>query len=910
MASGYDGSIRINTKIDDNSFNNKVKGMVNNTKSLSGGMKNVGTSMNGLVGVAKKLGGVLAGVFAIKKIFEFGKQAVNTASDIMEVQNVVDTAFGDMAYKMEEFAKTAIETYGISKLTAKQTGSTYMAMARGMGLAADTASDMAIALTGLSADMASFYNVKQSVADTALKSIFTGETETLKQFGVVMTEANLNAYALSKGMNKTMQQMSQSEKVAIRYQYVMEQLGMVQGDFLKTQDSWANQTRILSERWKELLGILGTGLITVLTPVVKFLNTLVQSLISVSTEVGNLLSKTFGIEVQTTASTGTTAIDTSSYDDATAAIDGATEAQEGLTDATNKTNKAAKDAVAPFDKINVLQQDTTDSATTKLGDTEATTKATEEGTKANSKLSEAMSAVIKKAKELKDIFTAGFFDGLGDYEPRLSKLIGSFDSIKESLRNIFTDGEVLRAFDELLNTLAYSFGQIVGSFASIGLSIATNIVSGIAQYLASSEDVIKQYLINMFNITGEIASLLGEMTSTIAYIFEAFASEEGISVTENLIGIFASAFMGITELALKLVRDLLNIIIQPFVENKEMLREVLTDFFGVIGEILGTIRDAFDSTFAKISEIYDKHLKPFFDSIADGLSKLMSLFLEVWQQYIQPILDNIASKFDDTFKNHIQPLIDTFLELLGTVIDILKLFWEKALIPFFEYIVNTVIPTLAPIFDWVVDAFFEVVNFISDALKGILKIIKGLLEFVVGVFAGEWEMAWNGICDIFIGVGDIIIAVINGILGAVELLVNGIIAGINAMINALNSINIDIPSWVPLIGGNTFGLNIPNLPKVSIPRIPALAEGAVIQPNQEFLAILGDQTSGVNIETPLSTMVDAFKTALNGMNVGGNNGPTTVVLELDGKVAARGLIPYTNAETSRVGVKLVTGGAI
>ena len=125
------------------------------------------------------------------------------------------------------------------------------------------------------------------------------------------------------------------------------------------------------------------------------------------------------------------------------------------------------------------------------------------------------------------------------------------------------------------------------------------------------------------------------------------------------------------------------------------------------------------------------------------------------------------------------------------------------------------------------------------------------------------------------------------------------------MINALNSINFDVPSWVPLLGGKSFGLNISNVEKVSIPR---LAEGAVIQPNQEFLAVLGDQKSGVNIETPLSTMVDAFKTALSTMNVSGSQA-STVILELDGKTLARAQLPYTNAETSRLGVKLVTGGA-
>ena len=109
----------------------------------------------------------MAGAFAVSKLIDFGKQAVETASDLQEVQNVVDTAFGESKQKMEDFADTAVQTYGISKLTAKQTGSTFMAMASGMGLAQDSASDMAIALTGLSADMSSFYNCLLYTSDAA-----------------------------------------------------------------------------------------------------------------------------------------------------------------------------------------------------------------------------------------------------------------------------------------------------------------------------------------------------------------------------------------------------------------------------------------------------------------------------------------------------------------------------------------------------------------------------------------------------------------------------------------------------------------------------------------------------------------------------------------------------------------------
>ncbi len=141
---GYDGSIRIDTRVDSRGFNNGIRNM-------SAGLAGLGRAIKG-VGVALEI------AFTVKKLIDFGREAVSLASDLEEVQNVVDVSFGDMAYKMKEFADTAIETFGMSRLEAKETGSTFMVMARGMGMASDKASDMSLNLTALSADMASFYN--------------------------------------------------------------------------------------------------------------------------------------------------------------------------------------------------------------------------------------------------------------------------------------------------------------------------------------------------------------------------------------------------------------------------------------------------------------------------------------------------------------------------------------------------------------------------------------------------------------------------------------------------------------------------------------------------------------------------------------------------------------------------------
>ena len=229
-------------------------------------------SLTGIESRLKSIAKLVAAAFSIKALVDFGKQAIGYASDLEEVQNVVDTAFGDLSYMVEEFADTAIEKLGISRLAAKEMASTYMAMGKGIGVADKASADMAIGATERAADIMSFYNKTAEEANTMMKSIWTGETESFKAIGVVMTETNLQNFAYTQGINKKLSAMTQAEKVQLRYNYVMQQTNLAAGDFAKTSGSWANQTRMLSEKFKELLGILGGGLIQVLTPAVQFLN--------------------------------------------------------------------------------------------------------------------------------------------------------------------------------------------------------------------------------------------------------------------------------------------------------------------------------------------------------------------------------------------------------------------------------------------------------------------------------------------------------------------------------------------------------------------------------------------------------------------------------------------------------------
>ena len=231
--------------------------------------KKVGDAFGNLV---KKIGGGLAAAFAVDKIVDFGKAALELGSDLEEVQNVVDVTFTTMSDKVNAFARDAASMAGLSETMAKQFAGTFGAMADSFGFAEREAYEMSTTLTKLAGDVASFYNLDQQEAFNKLKAIFTGETEALKELGVVMTRTALDAYAMEEGFGKVTSQMTEQEKVALRYQFVLGQLESASGDFMRTQDSWANQTRILTLQWESFQATVGEGLIYAFSPAIQYIN--------------------------------------------------------------------------------------------------------------------------------------------------------------------------------------------------------------------------------------------------------------------------------------------------------------------------------------------------------------------------------------------------------------------------------------------------------------------------------------------------------------------------------------------------------------------------------------------------------------------------------------------------------------
>lgn len=241
---------------------------VNGASSYTNSMNSVTNSTNGFNNSVGSLISTLAKLVSAGAILKFSKQCIEAASDLQEVANVVDVTFGKRANVINDWAKNQAASFGLSEKAAKEYAGTYGTMAQQFGRTGDEAVQMSIALTKLTGDVGSFYNMTDEAAATKLKGIFTGETEGLKSLGVVMTETNLNTYALNRGLAVQYKDMDENSKVALRYAYVMDKLGHAQGDFARTSDGWANSVRTFKleienmkvEIGNELIPVAGYGL--------------------------------------------------------------------------------------------------------------------------------------------------------------------------------------------------------------------------------------------------------------------------------------------------------------------------------------------------------------------------------------------------------------------------------------------------------------------------------------------------------------------------------------------------------------------------------------------------------------------------------------------------------------------------
>lgn len=659
--------------------------IVINGKNYKGQIKKLGDSGSNMLESSfnssfKRIGKMAVAAFSVKAITDFMGSCLKLGSDLTEVQNVVDTAFPSMSNQADAFAKSAMESFGLSETMAKKFMGTFGAMSNSFGFTEKEALEMSETLTGLAGDVASFYNLGPTEAYTKIKSVFTGETETLKDLGVVMTQAALDQYALANGYGKTTAKMSEQEKVALRYAFVQDQLSMATGDFIKTQDSWANQTRIMSLRFQSLKASLGKGFIAVFKPIIKGINWVLANLQSLADSFANMMEFLTGSSGDSGG--GNSAVQEVA-NDLGSATDNAGGLSDGLKNAGSSGEKAAKKIQKAFAKVDTINKlsfgNDSDSGGSGSGDgsgdgsggSVADTVDFPEATKQASVFDGILDGIINEFKRLAGIFTNGFEIGFGDSFKNIERIKEYILSIGDSLTQIFTSPDVVNAAKNWVDTTVLALGKIVGSIASIGVTIATLLVGSVATYLERNVDFIKDTIVKWFDISSRTNEILGNFSVVIADIASVFSGASAINIGANLIGIIVNGALNSITLINRLGSDILDALTSPIIENKEKIKTTIEGMLKPIETITRTIADGINDTFDKIGQTYDTYVAPAFEKIKTGLTDIVSTILDAYNTYIAPVVNGIAESFSSMWEEHIQPAINGVVEFFGKLAELI-----------------------------------------------------------------------------------------------------------------------------------------------------------------------------------------------------------------------------------------------
>ena len=892
-----DGSVIIDTRMD--------------TSGVQNGVSAIRQSFNGLGSVVKKIGVLIGGAFAIGKLAQFGKECVELGSNLTEVQNVVDVTFTTMSDKVNEFAKNAMTSAGLSETMAKRYVGTFGAMSKSFGFSEAQAYDMSTALTQLTGDVASFYNISQDEAYTKLKSVFTGETETLKDLGVVLTQNALDQYALANGYGKTTSAMTEQEKVALRLAFVQKQLSAASGDFIRTSDSWANQVRVMQLQLQSLKTTVGQGLINLFTPVLRVINILLGKLATLAnafksfTELitGKKSSGQTGTSGAGLAGTDAIADTADQYGNAADNAEKLADATNDTADATKKATKAAKGYLSPLDEINNYSTDKSADSSSKVpgatgGLADQMKNAVQnvdygkvaEGETVLDKISDSAKKLANLFKKLwKPFQDAWKKEGKNTIDAAniaLSGIAKLAKSVGRSLMEVWTNGTgttmlttMLRIAQNVLKTI----GNIASGFAdawnknNVGTQIIQNIADALVVVMQFIERIAADtatwaanldfypLLESISNLTSAFAPILESIGNVLEWIYNnivlpmlKWVIEVGLPTVINLVAkvatfladhqsiveAFGAALIGafaaakIAELASGVIKSASGI-----ATAVKGLIALMTGTGGIMGGIKaiataigtgGIFAIAVGAAIAIGVLLYKN-----WDEICAAATKLKDWVVEKTRELSESVtraLSNLKEKIANVWN-----IIKTSTSTTWNAI-------KKTLSGLWNSLKSTASTVFNAIKTKVVGVWDSVKNKTSRTWESVATFVSNKVEAIKNAITNKFNAARDAVKSAFEGIVNFIKAPINQAIS----IVNNAVGMINNAIGGIESAFSFGPWTVPTpFGSKTIGFHA-TFPRIGT--IPYLASGAVIPPRSEFLAVLGDQKKGNNLEAPESLL--------------------------------------------------------
>ena len=854
-------------------------------REFSTGFSNVASSASSKL---KRIALLIGSAFAVGKLIQFGKESIELGSDLAEVQNVVDVTFTTMSDKVNEFAKNAMTSAGLSETMAKRYVGTFGAMSKSFGFSESQAYDMSTALTRLTGDVASFYNISQDLAYIKLKSVFTGETETLKDLGVVLTQSALDQYALANGYGKTTSAMTEQEKVALRLAFVQKQLSAASGDFIRTSDSWANQVRVMQLQLQSLKATVGQGLINIFTPVLKVINILLGKLATLANAFKSFTELITGKKSSGQTSGGGAGLggsdaiaDTAdAYGNAADNASKLADSTEDVADATKDAAKAAKGYLSPLDEINRYSTQDASSTASKTPSTSGSGSGgggtslpsavsnvdygkVAEGETALDKMSKSAEKLAKLLKKLwKPFQDAWKKEGKNTIDAAniaLSGIAKLAKSVGKSLVEVWTNGTgttmlttMLRIAQNVLKTI----GNIASGFADAWNK--NNVGTQIIQNIADALVVVMQFIEKIAEDTATWAANLdfypllesiSNLTSTFAPIIEAIGNVLDW-IYKNIV---LPMLKWVIEVGLPTVINLVSKVATFLAEHQPIVEAFGAALIGAFAA-------------AKIAGLASSVIKSV-SGIATAAKGLISLMTGTGG--IMGGIKAIATAIGPG---------GVFVLAVSAAIAIGVLLYKNW---------DNIKEAATKLKDWVIGKTRVLVDGVTKKLTNLKEKISGVWKYVREKTTTTFKNMWNTVTtkvgairdaivdkfsnardtvvDTFAKIRDTVVSVFNKVISTI----NGAIGTINGAISTVESAFSFGPWKVPTpTGSKTIGFKA-TFPRV--PTVPYLAKGAVIPPRSEFLAVLGDQKQGNNIETPEALLRKIVREETAGRQTGGGS---------------------------------------
>lgn len=661
MARQADGSIVIDTKIDQ--------------AGLKKGISGIGTSLKGITKV-------VAAAFSVKVIYNFSKACIQAASDLQEVQNVVDTVFGESSAIIDNFAKNAVKSLGLSELSAKKYASTMGAMLKSMKLSDKQVLVMSQNMTALAGDIASFYNLSGDEAFQKIRSGISGETEPLKQLGINLSVANMEAYALSQGIDKSYNSMTQAEQAILRYNYLLDVTKDAQGDFARTSGSWANQVKVLSEQWNTFKSVLGSSFIQVLTPVVRALNLIMEKLIVAGQYFQRFIYMITGVKPETKG--------------ASTAISGLGNSLDDTTKKAKKTKKALE-GLQSFDRLNVLDKSDGDDSDSDSGG--------------------AGGMAINDAYDFSDITTAT--DAIDKSFEEIDKKLQQMKSLFDAAWNSDVVQSFVYAAKESIQFL-FDFVVAMGSALWENLQLTwSNIQLDVEATLA--------------NITELWTLFWTDLGDTI--------NEYSQPIIDGMVGLFNSVWTDAVDPLIQQItkcwKDFTSILLELW---KKYGKDILDDLGEFVVKTIELFQSIWDNVLEPIitpfletiSWLWDKHLKGLIQNIGEFIAELIDGALKIYNKFIQPIVMWLLEKLAPAWSFLTTTVIGLLGSMFGFISDIVSSIM-RTLTGLIKFITGVFTGDWKKAWEGVKDIF----KGIFDMLKSIVTTpINYIIDVLNGLIAG------------------------------------------------------------------------------------------------------------------------------------------------------------------------------